>query len=117
NEDGTIGLWEMGRVRELQHWKADVFAISSLAFAPDGKSLASGTRLGCCPRQWDVATGRELRVFGSHRSTVNWLSFSPDGRQLLSAAYEKTALRWDLRSGREERWFGWPTEHFDHFLL
>jgi WD40 repeat protein len=117
NEDGTIGLWEIGKGQELRHWKADASAITSVAFAPVGKTLVSGSMLACCPRQWDVATGRELRVLGGHRSAVNWLSFSADGKQLHSAAYEKAALRWDLRSGREERWFSWPTEHFDHFVL
>jgi WD40 repeat protein len=117
NEDGTIGLWEIGKGQELRHWKADASAITSVAFAPDGKTLVSGSMLACCPRQWDVAAGLEIRVFGGHRSAVNWLSFSTEGRQLNSAAYEKTALRWNLRSGREERWFSWPTEHFDHFLL
>jgi hypothetical protein len=116
SEDGTIGLWEIDGIHELRHWKADASAISSVAFAPDGKVLVSGSEMGYSPRQWDVATGRELRVFGGHRSMVDWLSFSPDGKQLFSAADEKTVLRWDLRSGREERWFSWPTEDLDHFL-
>src|SRR5262249_18760333 len=38
--------------------------VSSVAFSPDGKTLASG-EYDHAIRLWDVATGKEIRRFGS----------------------------------------------------
>jgi WD40 repeat protein len=70
--------------------------ISSLAFSPDGKRLATG---GCegddkvCVT--DVESGKELRCFRGHHSAVMSLAFSPDGKTLASGAGDSTILLWD----------------------
>ena len=60
-------------------------AVPAVAFAPDGKSLASGGSEGTVS-VWDRATGKELRRFAvEDQGTVNWVAFTPDGKGLLAA--------------------------------
>ena len=57
----------------------------SVAFSPDGKSLAvgygnySGEQLGQV-KVWDVASGKEIKAFTGPRGGVNKVAFHPDGQ-------------------------------------
>ncbi len=73
---------------------------SSLAFAPDGRTLAVGGA-GQTPLFFDVASGKEITPFPGHANEVTELAFTPDGR-LLSTDGQAVWL-WDLgkQSGQE----------------
>jgi WD40 repeat protein len=74
-------------------------AIHCLAFAPDGRRLASGGDDHLI-RIWDARTGSEqLRLVG-HRDSILVVSFSPDGKTLVSAGRDYTVRLWDVASGR-----------------
>ena len=73
--------------------------ISSLAFAPDGRLLASGS-LDKTIRLWDVATGQLVRTLEGHTNSVWSVAFSPDGRLLASAAEDQTIRLWDVQTGQ-----------------
>jgi len=78
--------------------------VSSLAFSPDGKILASGSGDSMI-KLWDVTTGREVRSMAGHASFVLSVAFSPDGEHLASGSHDRTARVWDARTGREVRAF------------
>src|SRR5208283_4419998 len=57
--------------------------VTSVAFAPDGKTLGSGGA-DMQVRTWDVETGKPLRTFTGHSAKVECVAFSPDGKMIAS---------------------------------
>lgn len=74
--------------------------VTSVAFAPDGKTLASGS-MDETVKLWDVGTGRELSTLKGHTDPVKSVAFSPDGKTLASGSGDKTAKLWDVATARE----------------
>jgi WD40 repeat protein len=59
---GTVKLWDVRSGKELKRLTGSfVDAISSVAFSPDGKTLAGATDNGLI-RLWDVDSGKELNI-------------------------------------------------------
>ena len=75
---------------------------SSIAFSPDGRTLASGSQDNTI-KLWDVETGSVLRTLSGHVRFVWSVAFSPDGRTLASGSDDKTIKLWDVATGRELR--------------
>jgi WD40 repeat protein/Tfp pilus assembly protein PilF len=93
-------LWDVDtgkQVRRLAGHTANVF---SVAFAPDGKTVLSGSA-DKTARVWEVATGRELRRFKGHEGDVYCVVYSADGRRGLSGSEDGTARLWDISTGKE----------------
>jgi WD40 repeat protein/uncharacterized caspase-like protein len=76
--------------------------VNSIAFSPDGKTLASGSSDNTI-KLWEVATGRELRTFSGHLRFVTAVVFTDDGKTLASASWDKTVRLWDAGTGKELR--------------
>src|SRR5437588_677559 len=69
--------------------------VLSVAFSPDGGTLATGGVDGTI-RLWEVKTGRARANLRAHRSWVNGLTFSADGKRLASASSDGTVKLWDV---------------------
>ena len=69
-------------------------SISSLAFSPDGKTLASATRGGIA--LLDLSTLQVKKSLRGHTDQVSSVAFSPDGRTLASGSADGTILIWEL---------------------
>jgi WD40 repeat protein len=73
--------------------------VLSLAFSPDGKTLAAGGA-DHSVLLWDVSNpaspGRIGSPLGAHEAAVQSLAFSPDGDTLTSADAGGTIISWDV---------------------
>ncbi len=86
------GVWEEGRGRR----------ILSLAFSPDGKTLAATV----WPRAvvlWDAPSGKERALLDRHKSHIGSAAFSPDGKTLYSVGHDLLIVYWDVATGKERK--------------
>ncbi|MFI8263845.1 MULTISPECIES: WD40 repeat domain-containing serine/threonine protein kinase [unclassified Streptomyces] len=70
------------------------YMINSLAFTPDGKTLASASD-DSTVRLWDVKDHAHLATLTGHTDMVFSAAFSPDGKTLATASADKTVRLWD----------------------
>ncbi|NUQ63573.1 MAG: protein kinase, partial [Pirellulales bacterium] len=82
--DGMVRVWRTADWSEAARFIAERGAAVSLAFSPDGRTLAIGSHRGTV-RLWNVATGRELMTLEDDLEAVHAVAFSPDGRTLAAS--------------------------------
>jgi WD40 repeat protein len=76
--------------------------VESLAWHPDGRTLATTSKYDLRIRLWDVAAGRLLLppLAGHHKGGMV-VAFNPAGDCLLSNDWSSTLRLWDPRTGRQ----------------
>ncbi|MCX4902462.1 hypothetical protein OG571_46870 (plasmid) [Streptomyces sp. NBC_01369] len=75
-------------------------ALTSVAFSPDGRTLATAGDGGTV-RIWDAATGRLLKSLLGLTGRVFSAVFSPDGRTLATASSGNASVQlWDTDTGQ-----------------
>jgi WD40 repeat protein len=83
--DDAIRLWEPTSGKLLGVCTGHKQAVSSVAFSPDGKTLASASDDSTL-KFWNVTTQQELLTVRRLGGTLRGLMFSPDGRLLVGAS-------------------------------
>jgi len=107
SEEG-LGIWDLRRQKLLYRIKCGW--PYALAFAPDGRTLASGSAGGAV-RVWDVRTGAELHELSGHATDVRSVAFSPDGRIIASGSDDGTIKLWDTKTGEARARLGMHADH------
>lgn len=82
-------------LRTLEGHQGDV---NSLAFDPQGGTLASGG--ADTVKLWEAHSGKLLRTLDGHRGIVWSVAFDPKGRMLASGSDDATVKLWDARKTR-----------------
>jgi sugar lactone lactonase YvrE len=114
--DGAVHLRDMAAKKELQKIDGPKGGVASLAFAPDGKTLAvyGTTEKEIVIWLYDTGTGKELRripiplpapdqagVMSLAFSAVTGIVFTRDGKTLASLISPHTLGLWEVATGRE----------------
>ena len=93
-QEPLVRLWDVATAREraaLQGHKGNIYGV---AFAPNGKILATASR-DQTVRLWSV-DGKELGIL-AHPSQVRCVAFSPNGRLLATGCNMDAIIRlWDV---------------------
>jgi WD40 repeat protein len=107
SEEENITLWEFGledksMVARQTFNVAPFGEISSLAFSPDGKVLASSYLTTTEVNLWKVNSRRRrsskpLQSLDDHSYGVKTVVFSQNGKLLASGSYRSTIILWDVR--------------------
>ena len=74
-------------------------SVDSVAFSPDGKTLATGNSGGKA-QLWDAATGRPIAGWPDGSKEVLSVAFSPDGKMLATGGQDGAAWLWDVATGQ-----------------
>jgi WD40 repeat protein len=82
--------------QEILTFKGHADWVTSVAFSPDGKWIASASNDHTL-KVWNAKTGREMVTLKGHTKPVTQLTISPDGQRLASSSDDGTVKVWDAR--------------------
>ena len=91
---------------EIKLWASDGTLIRTLAsqwaysvaFSPDGGSLASG-HITNEVKLWSVPDGQHVRTMTGHTSYATAVAFTPDGSTIASVSWDATIKLWRTADG------------------
>jgi len=103
---GEIKLWNPASgslLRTLQHPHSDT--VTSLAFARDGRQLASGST-DRTAKIFSLPDGTRLRAFEGHSGHVLGVAWQADGTRLATAGGDNVVKIWETTTGEQQRTIG-----------
>jgi WD40 repeat protein len=96
--DAIVRLWNPGRLEECLSLPAGHKETWTVAFSPDGQTLATGGDDNKV-KLWNVATGDLRSTLNGHFTLVSAVAFCPEGNLLASVGYDGRIRMWDAASG------------------
>jgi WD40 repeat protein len=80
--------------REQNRLAGHTNQVSSVAFSPDGKMIASGS-LDNTIKLWSL-DGKNQKTLNANKATVFSVAFSPDGKTIASGSLDNTVKLWSV---------------------
>ncbi|MEG3987075.1 AAA-like domain-containing protein, partial [Microcoleus sp. S28C3] len=84
-------------VKERNYLEGHSNSVRSVAFSPDGKTLASASSDHTI-KLWNLQTQKPIATLTGHSNSVYSVVFSPDGKTLASGSDDNTIKLWNLES-------------------
>jgi WD40 repeat protein len=102
--DGRICLHDAVTGKEIRMVGRHPGHVWSVAFSPDGKTLASSARRQGAVRLWDVASGDLIRSFPGHMGGITHVLFTPDGKSLIASGgtFEPVIVVHEVATGKTQ---------------
>jgi WD40 repeat protein len=114
-DQGFIPVWDPATGKPLHTLRGHVTSVNCVAFAPDGKTLASGGPEGVV-RLWDAVAGRELTPHEGHQAEVRAVAFAPNGTLAATASGGDHTIRlWGTAGGTLLRTIDIPCRFPSHW--
>ncbi len=112
SNDKTIRIWDIATGKTVRMIRGESApgnwgTIYAMSLSPDGRWIAVGGYLSenvpisaSVIRLYDFATGKLVKLLAGHKNVVHALKFSPDSKRLISGSGDKTAMIWDVATGK-----------------
>lgn len=97
-EDKVVTIWDFQETRIAFELRGHATGVTSVAFSPDGKALASAAHDGSL-RIWDVRTGQLRLTLTLGTGDIRSIAYSPDASLLATASSDRSVRLWDTNSG------------------
>ncbi|EKM57022.1 uncharacterized protein PHACADRAFT_254499, partial [Phanerochaete carnosa HHB-10118-sp] len=97
SRDGTATVWDTRHGRILLHLEGNGGPVSSIAYAPNGAVIATGSHKDKSVKIWDASSGACLHSFSANE-VVYKLAFSPGDNSCLYAELETSSIIYDIHT-------------------
>ena len=108
SDDAAIRMWDTRTLEQIGVLETRSGGVTSLAFQPDGKRLASlNGRVAATPRHkgggmairlWEVEKRTQIAAAQHHYAAVTAVSLQPNGRFLASGHHDGVVVMWDVQN-------------------
>jgi WD40 repeat protein len=102
NDDGTIQVWSLETGNIVAVLGGHTSGVSSLAWSPDSRWLATSGRSDHNVRVWEAATGELMAVLEGHTAEVTAISWSADSKQVASTGFDSVLRIWNVAQEQQE---------------
>ncbi|MEG3971525.1 AAA-like domain-containing protein [Microcoleus sp. T2B6] len=89
--------YAVDEVKERNSLEGHPNSVNSVAFSPDGNTLASASRDKTI-KLWNLQSQKPIATLAGHSNAVSSVAFSPDGKTFASASADKIIKLWNLQT-------------------
>lgn len=103
-DDGAAYLWNYNTGEEIKRFPGHTNYVYSVAFAPDGRHIATGSA-DRSARVYDLSAGTLVKAFDGMPEAVTMIVFSQDSRHLFTTG-DSGVRQYEIASGKFTRFEG-----------